>query len=170
MPKILVIDDSQPLVSVFDQVLRNAGYEVLSTSSSTHGLEFLRQEHVDLVILDVHMPEPDGLEILRIAKQERLAVPFIVISDHASQFDRFHRVRRLGATLSLQRPLSTEQLLESVEAALDRAHGSSRLTMSEETGRSRVNFAIVQMDRITQSNAANGIHSGHPTGGDLKEF
>lgn len=124
MVRILVIDDCPVLVSALKQVLTNAGYAVVGTASSREGIEFLQRERVHLVITDLHMPELDGVELLRWAGREKPALPVIVFSGHVAPRSRFRQARSLGAVFTLAKPLTAARLLESVEAALDRNYGS----------------------------------------------
>lgn len=127
MVRILVIDDCHLLVSALKQALNSAGYVVLGTSSSREAIELLQRESVQLVITDLHMPAPDDVELLRWAGREKPAIPFIVFSGHVAPRSLFREVRSLGAVFTLQKPMTTGRLLESVEAALDRNYGSQIL-------------------------------------------
>ena len=109
---------------MFERILHGAGYDVLSTSCSKDGVSLLRNESVDLVILDVFMPDLDGLEILMLARQENLNVRFIVMSGETSPRNMFSTARFLGAVFTMQKPMTPEHLLDSVEAVLDGTTGS----------------------------------------------
>jgi DNA-binding NtrC family response regulator len=124
MVRILVIDDCSLVVTALQHALNSAGYKVIATASSHQAIAILRRERIDLVITDINMPDPDGIELLRFARQEKLTMPFIVISGNESPLKMFRTARLLGAIFTLQKPLTTELLIESVEAALDRKYGS----------------------------------------------
>ncbi len=112
------------MVLALKRTLKTAGYEVLATTSSQEAIQRLGTEPFDLVITDVNMPDPDGIELLRFALKENLAMPFIVISGNESPLRMFREARLLGAVFTLAKPISTEALIECVEAALDRKYGS----------------------------------------------
>jgi len=124
MTKILLIDDCWQTVSVLNRVLTAAGYHVWATCSSQAGLGMLQREHPDLVITDIHMPTPDGIDLLRFAESRNLNVPFIVMSGEGWTQNQFPVARYLGAVFTLSKPVVAQQLLESVEAALDLHWGS----------------------------------------------
>src|SRR6478672_5874081 len=64
MAKILVIDDEQGIRNLLDTLLRRKGYDVLLAESGRKGLELFRREHPDVIVLDLKMPEMDGIEVL----------------------------------------------------------------------------------------------------------
>lgn len=63
MAKILVIDDEQGIRNLLDTLLRRKGYDVLLAESGRKGLELFRREHPDVIVLDLKMPEMDGIEV-----------------------------------------------------------------------------------------------------------
>jgi two-component system response regulator PilR (NtrC family) len=125
MAKILVIDDSESVLTFVKSVLRRESHEVWSMSSGAEALEMLRKARVDLVITDIHMPPPDGLEIMRKVRAMKLNVPFIAISSYQSPSNRFAEARGLGADISLGKPFSSTSLVAAVEAALDKNYGAN---------------------------------------------
>lgn len=77
--KILVIDDDSAVTDLLSVLLRSQGFEVLTTNNSSEGLNFVRQDPPDLMILDLMMPEMDGWEVCR-AVRTFSQVPIIVLS------------------------------------------------------------------------------------------
>jgi len=77
--KILVIDDDSAVTDLLSLLLRSQGFEVTATNSSTDGLNFVREIHPDLVVLDLMMPEIDGWEVCK-AVRSFSDVPIIVLS------------------------------------------------------------------------------------------
>ena len=77
--KILVIDDDSAVTDLLSLLLRSQGFEVTATNSSTDGLNFVREIHPDLVVLDLMMPEIDGWEVCK-AVRAFSDVPIIVLS------------------------------------------------------------------------------------------
>lgn len=119
MPRILVVDDSESVLAFLAAVLRRESYEVMSTLSGAEALEILRKERVDLVITDIYMPPPDGLEIMSTARAMKLNVPFIAISSYPSPLNLFAAARGLGARIALAKPFSSQDLIAAVQAVLD---------------------------------------------------
>ena len=123
MPKILVVDDSESVVASLEYILQGESYEVVCAFSGAQALEILKKETVDLVITDIYMPPPDGIELMRAARALRLNVPFIAMSSYASPMNMFVPARGLGARISLEKPFSRECLIEAVQATLDASLG-----------------------------------------------
>ena len=65
MAKVLVIDDEQGIRSLLDTLLRRKGYDVVVAESGRKGLELFRRERPDVIVLDLKMPEMDGLTVLQ---------------------------------------------------------------------------------------------------------
>jgi CheY-like chemotaxis protein len=124
MPRILVIDDSESVLAYLTQVLRAAGHTVFAATSGREAVEVLEREPLDLVITDIYMPPPDGLEVMRLAREMKLKLPFIAMSSRPAPLNMFVPARGLGAHLSLQKPFARERLLEAVVAVLDVSLGT----------------------------------------------
>jgi DNA-binding response OmpR family regulator len=77
--KIIVIDDDTAVTDLLSALLRSHGFEVRATNSSTEGMNLIREEHFDLVILDLMMPDMDGWEICKEVRSFS-QVPIIVLS------------------------------------------------------------------------------------------
>lgn len=128
-PKILVIDDDPDFVEATKVVLESGGYQVLTAYDGKAGLEQVRKENPDLVILDIIMPEEDGFKVCEALKADpRLAkIPVIILT---SLSERWSEVTlsvtqglRLEAEDYIDKPVEPEELLRRVEARL---RGASR--------------------------------------------
>jgi two-component system, NtrC family, nitrogen regulation response regulator NtrX len=118
-PRILIVDDEKNIRRTLRMVLEGPGYTILEAGSAEDALRTLDEDDVDLIVLDVRLPEMSGMEALdRIRKRPGLdAVPVIMISGHASLADAVHAVQ-LGATDFLEKPLDRDRVLVSVDNAL----------------------------------------------------
>jgi len=119
-PKILVIDDEKNIRRTLSLVLSGEGYEVATTGTAEEGLQYLKTESVDLVILDIKLPGIDGLEALRQIRgsaSDFKDVPVIVISGHASLAEAVEAVKQ-GATDFFEKPLDRGGILIRVENCL----------------------------------------------------
>jgi CheY-like chemotaxis protein len=123
---VLVIDDEEGVRHALRSILQS-DYDILEAESVDQGLDLLRQEHADLITLDVRMPGRSGLEALKIIResQEYTNTPVIMITGYAS-LDGACEALRLGATDYLQKPFGVDQLKTSVRNGL-RRHETVRL-------------------------------------------
>jgi len=115
--KVLVIDDEQGVRESLALILDYEGYEVASAADGQQGLELLREEHPDLVFLDIKMPQRDGLELLPLLKQEDPSVPVVIISGHGS-IGQAVEATKLGAFDFLEKPLERDRVLLVARNAL----------------------------------------------------
>jgi CheY-like chemotaxis protein len=116
MASILVIDDDEQVQAGLRGILEEAGYRVVVASNGQQGLQQFRREPADLVLLDIFMPELDGLETLAELYREYPAAKVIAISDGGKEpdFSYFECARMLGTHSALPKPLDREQLLLAV--------------------------------------------------------
>ncbi len=97
MAKILVIDD-QPNVRVFlDLLLRQQGYDVILAENGWMGLQRYRQEHPDVILLDLNMPELDGVTVLKQIRSVDLKQPVIILTGDCTK-EMEQQVRALGVS------------------------------------------------------------------------
>jgi len=77
--KLLVIDDDTAVTDLLSLLLKSHGFDITATSSSTDGLNLIRENHPDLIVLDLMMPEMDGWQVCK-AVREFSQVPIIILS------------------------------------------------------------------------------------------
>lgn len=123
MANVLVIDDDPAVRATIEVVLKRDNHAVVLADNGRNGLQLLQAGQFDLLIVDLFMPEMDGLEIVGHAKKSRPDLPIIVISGHyagsAPAPDFLHMATKLGAVYSLQKPFRPAELLTSVTKCLD---------------------------------------------------
>jgi len=117
MSTILIIDDDDQLRISFHKLLSEEGYTAEGAASGEAGLEIVRNQSPDLVILDVRLPGMNGLEIARCVGERWPDIPVILISGKPPPGIR-ERVKALGLIGFLRKPFSPAQLVELVEMAL----------------------------------------------------
>jgi UDP-3-O-[3-hydroxymyristoyl] N-acetylglucosamine deacetylase len=115
---VLVVDDEERIRSSLRGILGDEGFRVIDTGDAPGVMEIIARETPALVLLDVWMPELDGIELLRRIKAEQPAVPVIMISGHAN-IQSAVAATRLGAADFIQKPFSVSGLLASISRALD---------------------------------------------------
>ena len=118
MTTILIIDDEESLRSIFQVSLERAGYRVLTADNGKQGLHLLEQEKVDLIVVDIFMPEMDGMELIPLIRKTRPATKMIAISGKSGLMDCLDAAKKLGAHDALKKPFSLQELLNAVSAQL----------------------------------------------------
>jgi CheY-like chemotaxis protein len=115
--KVLIVDDDREIVMGTALRLRSAGYEAVSAFDGRGGIAAARQQHPDATILDVRMPQMDGLEMIRELKEheDTRNIPVVMLS--ASLRDK-RRALDAGARFFLTKPCRSADLLEAVTAAI----------------------------------------------------
>lgn len=119
--KIVVVDDEALLVKGIRFNLQNEGYEVLTGSNGLEAVELARDPEVGLMILDVMMPEMDGLEATRriraMDRPDARTVPIIAMTANAFS-DDIQRSREAGVNEHLSKPLDLPLLLQAIHRCL----------------------------------------------------
>jgi two-component system, OmpR family, KDP operon response regulator KdpE len=118
MSRILVIDDEVSIRRLLGIVLEGAGHEVLSAEDASHGLHELALRKPDLLILDLGLPDMDGLEVLK-RLREWTGLPVLVLSARPDPADKVHALD-LGADDYLTKPFDASELLARMRALLRR--------------------------------------------------
>ena len=118
MATILLIDDEDQVRMLFQAALVEAGYRVLTAESGSHGLRLLQHQEVDLLLVDVFMPEMDGLELIQLLHKTRPACKIIAISGGSWEWDYLDTAKHLGANDTLKKPFSLQELLDAVSSQL----------------------------------------------------
>jgi two-component system KDP operon response regulator KdpE len=117
--KILVVDDEAPMRKYVSANLQARGYDVMTAEDGTEALKLLDEHTFDLLILDIMMPGPDGLDVLQGLRRD-MEVPVIVLSARGREDDKV-KALDLGADDYLTKPFGVEELLARVRANLRRA-------------------------------------------------
>jgi two-component system response regulator VicR len=116
--RILIVDDEPPIVDVLAYNLRRNHFEVITARDGEEALDRARREQPDLVILDLMLPQLDGLEVCRALRRER-DVPIIMLTARDSEVDRVVGLE-LGADDYVVKPFSVRELMARVKNVLRR--------------------------------------------------
>ncbi|MGC1340979.1 MAG: UDP-3-O-acyl-N-acetylglucosamine deacetylase [Candidatus Binataceae bacterium] len=169
---VLVVDDEERIRSSIRGILSDEGFRVVDTGDAPGVMDLIHREAPSIVLLDVWMPELDGIELLRRIKSEQPAVPVIMISGHAN-IQSAVAATKLGAADFIQKPFSVDGLLASISRALDggstapltgdRAHAPSGEAPS---AHARVKRGALAQRTIARSIVlgGQGLHPGLKTG------
>jgi two-component system nitrogen regulation response regulator NtrX len=114
---ILIIDDERNIRRTLDMILSGEGYQVFALASGKDALELLQKEHIHMALLDIVMPEINGLDLLPKLLEVRPDLAVVVISGHGTIQNAVHATK-LGAYDFLEKPLSREKVLLAVSHAL----------------------------------------------------
>ena len=120
--KILVVDDEAVLVETIAYNLEQAGYQVITAADGGSALEAARRETPDLVILDIMLPEMDGLEVCRQLRRENTTatIPIMMLTAKGDEIDKVVGLE-VGADDYVTKPFGRRELLARVRALLRRA-------------------------------------------------
>ena len=121
--KILVVDDEAVLVETIAYNLEQAGYQVMTAADGASALEVARRDSPDLIILDIMLPEMDGLEVCRQLRRDSgtTATPIIMLTAKGDEIDKVVGLE-VGADDYVTKPFGRRELLARVRALLRRAN------------------------------------------------
>ncbi|PQQ66144.1 response regulator [Acetivibrio saccincola] len=119
--KILIIEDTEFMKKLISDVLKEAGYEVVTASSGEEGLQKVREEKPDLVLLDVVMPGMDGFEVCRILREDESnnLMPIIMLTAQENEDHKLEGLE-LGADDYIIKPFNSRELVSRVRNTLKR--------------------------------------------------
>ncbi len=115
-PCILVAEDDPGLLDVMTHLLGESGYRTIAVSNGREAIERLRETAVDIVVTDIQMPEADGVDVLRAAREHNLDTPVILVTGNPSVPTAVEALK-LGALNYLVKPVTSTQLLDEVSTA-----------------------------------------------------
>ena len=140
-PRVLIVEDCPDLAKVLPLHLKDAGYEVEIASNGRSGLQLAKSGRYQLVILDLGLPEIDGLEICRILRQAGLNTSVLMLTARSSEIDRVLGLE-MGADDYLTKPFSIRELLARVKAVMRRMQ-SDRQTNDMQA------IEVIKLGRLT---------------------
>ena len=124
-PHVLVVDDEADIRALIKDILSDEGYEVTNAGDATEAREAREDNKFDLILLDIWMPDTDGISLLREwSAQGGLDCPVVIMSGHGT-VDTAVEATRLGAFDFVEKPLSIAKLLRTVERAIQAAKSQS---------------------------------------------
>ncbi|MFR6258473.1 MAG: response regulator transcription factor [Anaerovoracaceae bacterium] len=116
--KILIIEDEEKIARFIELELSHEGYEIDKTFNGREGLEMVEQNHFDLILLDIMLPELNGLEVLRRIRKFS-EVPVIMLTARDAVMDKVSGLD-MGADDYITKPFAIEELLARIRVALKR--------------------------------------------------
>src|SRR5438046_9839072 len=117
--RILIIDDERPILLTLEALLQRHGYRVDTAPNASQGLKLLKSKSPPLVLLDLQLPDADGLETLDRIKAELPGIQVIILTAHDSLNNAIESIKR-GAYHFISKPYAPEELLSLIEKALEK--------------------------------------------------
>lgn len=167
---VLVVDDEERIRSSLRGILNEEGYNVLDTGSPSRAMEMVASQKPSLVLLDVWMPELDGIELLRQIKRAQPELPVIMISGHAN-IQNAVAATRLGAADFIEKPFSVNGLLAVMNRTLAGDAEDNLASDSSANGNGIAKNRVASRIARSQNTIAHsivigghGLHSGLKSG------
>ena len=172
-PRILVVDDEPDIRSLLQEILEDEGFDVEIAENAAAARQAYRNHQPDLILLDIWMPDMDGISLLKEWIEESgLPMPVIMMSGHGT-VETAVEATRLGAFDFIEKPLSLTKLLHTVEQALEKEkpvrdlgrHRSKNLLVSEPIGRSPVMQRLREQIKRVAEHDSRVLIVGEPGSG-----
>ena len=141
MKDILMIDDDAKLTSLVEEFLSEKKYNIIIKHEPKDALDYLNNNKVELIILDIMLPEMDGFQVLRIIR-ETLSIPVIMLTARGEVTDRIVGLE-LGADDYLSKQFEPRELLARIQSILRRSHSNAAIV-------EKVNFKGMSIDKIKE--------------------
>ena len=118
--RVLCIEDEQEMIDLIKLILERRGFEVLGAVGGKEGLEVIRREKPDLILLDLMMPEIDGWEVYRQMKADEQVkdIPVIVVTAKAQSIDKVLGLHIAKVDDYVTKPFGPQELLKSINKVL----------------------------------------------------
>ena len=119
---ILIIEDDAVLSDGLTRTLQQGGYTVSATASGSYALQLIHAQGFDLIVLDLGLPDMDGLDVLRSIRKQKIALPILILTARDGVTDRIAGIR-LGADDYLTKPFDLGELEARIHALIRRCYG-----------------------------------------------
>jgi DNA-binding NtrC family response regulator len=160
MANILVVDDEMGIRELLMEILNDEGHHVILAENASQARERRQQERPDLVLLDIWMPDTDGVSLLKEwASSGLLTMPVIMMSGHAT-VETAVEATKIGAYSFLEKPITLPKLLKAVEQGLNKSLTTSRVAQVRNTIKAELSLeaamtASSQQNSMVQANGAS---------------
>jgi DNA-binding NtrC family response regulator len=161
MANILVVDDEMGIRELLNEILSDEGHVVYSAENAQQARFVREQMQPDLVLLDIWMPDTDGVTLLKEwSKSGQLTMPVVMMSGHAT-IDTAVEATRIGASNFLEKPIALQKLLKTVAQALERA--PSKDPQSTPTSLPATTGGVIPPKEATSYSASVQVQSSSAT-------
>jgi adenylate cyclase len=151
--KILVIDDGKENREfVIDYVLKPAGYDTIQARDGVEGLQLARNEHPDLILLDLQMPKMNGIQVLEAMRAEAMTIPVILMTFYGTE-EVAVDVFRLGVRDYVKKPYTIDEMLSAIDSCLS----DTRIQREKEALTSRLLSANRELHGRLRDSLTGGV-------------
>jgi CheY-like chemotaxis protein len=164
--RILIVDDEPESIQPVQAALHKMGYDTFTASDGWDGISKARQEHPDLVLLDVKMPQMDGWTFMKFVRSNRnlASLPVIFLTGQGSPEDQ-KKGYRLGADGYLVKPVDLTQLASQVSAVLDRRSRGAERRPETSASNGKAGFRMRgRLDQLGLTSLFSILGAGRRTG------
>ena len=157
--RILIIDDERPILLTLEALLSRHGYQTEAAATAAAGLRLLKDKPAALVLLDLQLPDAEGLQMLNQIKREHPETQVIILTAHDSLSNAIESIKR-GAYHFISKPYAPEELLSLVEKALETQtllRETAELRQKTEQLEKRLEIAETRFTPVFKSKAMQGI-------------
>ena len=145
--RVLIVDDEKNIVSSLQEILNDEGYEIVTAEDGLDALEMVQAEPPDLVLLDIWIPGMDGIEVLQVIKTYHPEIEVLVMSGHGT-IDTAVKATKLGAYDFIEKPFSLDQLVVSVQKALQQRKGRMNGMSGQDTAKHELPHCFEMMVEV----------------------
>ena len=127
LKRLVYVEDEQEMIDLVRLILTRRGYEVIGANGGREGLDTIRRENPDLVLLDLMMPDMDGWDVYQQIKADENTrdIPVIVVTAKAQSIDKVLGLHIAKVNDYISKPFSPQELIDSVEKVLGRRKDGS---------------------------------------------
>jgi len=157
--KIVVVDDERPILLTLEALLTRHGYAPQLAHTASAGLALVRKSRPDLVLLDLGLPDADGLDVLRELKNELPQMPVIILTANDSLSNAVESIKQ-GAFHFISKPYAVEELLSLITRALEQrqlVRETETLREEKQQLTRRLDLAERQLAPVAQSRAMRNV-------------
>lgn len=144
--KIMIVDDEKDIVKMLEYNLKKEGYRTISAYDGEDALEIIKKDHPDLVLLDLMLPEMDGLEVCKKIKQDDLTsgISVIMLTAKSQESDKIVGLE-LGADDYVTKPFSPRELMARIKAVLRRSKEKEKLPETLKIGDLEIDLSRISV-------------------------
>jgi DNA-binding NtrC family response regulator len=123
--KILVVDDEEIVLESCQAVLEEAGFETVLVPSADKALQTMKREDFALILIDIKMPEHDGMYLMEEVKKQWSGKPIIVMSGYYTA-DTINEAIRMGAASFIAKPFEPEELITAIKRVMKKEENNGK--------------------------------------------